>query len=70
MVVDEQEFRRFIANLNKIMFISENSMPTEEYEIARVKAKNSVIKYLKILETPKPSKWKQLKLIEHDKINN
>ncbi len=45
-------------------------MPTEEYEIARVKAKNSVIKYLKILETPKPSKWKQLKLIEHDKINN
>ena len=73
MVVDEQEFRSFIANLIIVRSFGEQKdflLSKGDYQIAEIRLDNQLDKYKQMLETPKPSKWKQLKLIEHDKINN
>ena len=61
MKIDEQEFRSFIANLNLVLEPSLD-LSFEDFEIACIKAQNQIDKYKKMLETPKPSRWKQLKI--------
>jgi len=66
MKIDEQEFRNFIANLNKYLNESDKHVFSEieqsDYEILENKIDNQIGKYLEMLETPKPSRWKQLKI--------
>lgn len=65
MVVDEQGFRSFIANVDKYITSSQPKklQDTEAYEDLEIRLKNKLFLYIQMLETPKPSKWKQLKLI-------
>lgn len=56
MVVNEQEFRTFIANIENVLnngqFIFDKPL---------VDVRVQINTYKQMLETPKPSKWKQLK---------
>lgn len=67
MKIDDQEFRSFIANINiylnnstKNYIYSKQSV--EEFSLIQNKIDNQIGKYLEMLEAPKPSKWKQLKI--------
>ena len=64
MVVDEKEFRAFIANLDKYTDMScFNRQGNEEnYVILKNRVFNQLVKYIKALEVEKPSRWKQLKI--------
>lgn len=67
MKIDEQEFRSFIANLGKYIgnstYLEDSKLIEEDYEILEITLRNQLRRYLTMLETPKPSKWKQLKLL-------
>lgn len=64
MKIDEQEFRSFLADL--VYLENEYNQWKDEvkWEIVKMKVSNQINKYILALETPEPSKWKQLKLIE------
>lgn len=72
MKIDEQEFRSFIADLNRYVDDSTQdleyaTMHYKDYSVLENKVINQLDKYIKMLETPKLSKWQQLKLDIHDK---
>ena len=67
MKIDEQEFRSFIANINIYLNNStkdylHSKQSVEEFSLIQNKIDNQIGKYLKMLETPKPNRWKQLKI--------
>lgn len=62
MKIDEQEFRSFIANLDYVIGEADSPPDVGYYQICMVRAQNQLIKYKKMLETPKLSKFKQLKI--------
>jgi hypothetical protein len=62
MVVDEQEFRKFIANIDKLLQSNYQNYFNSPNLIEYAQTIYDVEKYKKLLEGPKPSKWKQLKL--------
>lgn len=65
MVVDEQEFRTFIANIKHYVNCTspKEGQDEEEFLIVENKILNKVLEYIILLEKqPKDSKWKQLSL--------
>lgn len=71
MVIDEKQFRAFIANLDKYTDMScFNRQGNEEnYQILKNKVFNQLVKYIESLKEEKISRWKQLKL-EYDSTNH
>ncbi len=62
MKIDEQEFRSFIANIEKVLETGQLQFTKPLVDVRR-----QTCEYKKMLETPKKlSKWKQLKLIDGD----
>jgi len=67
MKIDEQEFRGFIANLGIYLINSEYishgaTIDQGTFYIVENKLIDQHNKYIEMLSTPKPSRWKQLKI--------
>ena len=73
MVVNEEEFRTFIANLNVFVnnsrMVEAPSVDDGSYFITYCRIKTQLGYYIDVLQKDKNSKWKQLKIEGYEEGN-